>query len=527
MKKSNNGSILRLFEYASKMKVETAIKEFIDNSIDADASHIDVVLDAKHLYFSITDDGKGMSKTKLKNYRCNYHSHMPPSDNTIGLFGVGLKDAVLALADYKTGTTVGITSATNYDKIVEYNFTVNGRDENAWLNANEVKELAPNENWNKEERGKDWSSSHGHRVVINRIKPIPTKNKKWKSNLIKSIMASYPYLIEKKHIKIKINGGYAEGCVDRMHLKYLCDDIYKSKCGIKINNGLVFWTKEIKLINQYKESDVRNIKVVYLYISKDSDNTINDQSFSYSGMYSMYRGRYIDTANKKLSIGNLSATDTKRGGCGRFRALILIDGNEDILSIDDNKKSIELGNASLERYKTEDGKSFYEVFESDFNKMPNLHLYATRGTNGKFYRPLTKNIIKSILEDNASVNRLIAEYNSQNNIENSELEDELDAPINDDDDLMYASSTTSVKHAKNVLKSFEDKPNIIKFYKNKDTGTTEYSFTEDKSIDFNIREATVLADVILEYSGRKLNKDTQQSIVNKYLYAIAYEAEGN
>ena len=172
-------------------------------------------------------------------------------------------------------------------------------------------------------------------------------------------------------------------------------------------------------------------------------------------------------------------------------------------------------------------KSFYEVFESDFNKMPNLHLYATRGTNGKFYRPLTKNIIKSILEDNASVNRLIAEYNSQNNIENSELEDELDAPINDDDDLMYASSTTSVKHAKNVLKSFEDKPNIIKFYKNKDTGTTEYSFTEDKSIDFNIREATILADVILSYSGRKLNKDTQQSIINDYMYAIAYEAESN
>ena len=77
MKKSNNGSILRLFEYASKINVETAIKEFIDNSIDADASHIDVVLDAKHLYFSITDDGKGMSKTKLKNYRRNYHSHMP------------------------------------------------------------------------------------------------------------------------------------------------------------------------------------------------------------------------------------------------------------------------------------------------------------------------------------------------------------------------------------------------------------------------------------------------------------------
>ena len=71
------------------------------------------------------------------------------------------------------------------------------------------------------------------------------------------------------------------------------------------------------------------------------------------------------------------------------------------------------------------------------------------------------------------------------------------------------------------------KPNIIKFYKNKDTGTTEYSFTEDKSIDFNIREATILADVILSYSGRKLNKDTQQSIINDYMYAIAYEAESN
>ena len=97
----------------------------------------------------------------------------------------------------------------------------------------------------------------------------------------------------------------------------------------------------------------------------------------------------------------------------------------------------------------------------------------------------------------------------------------MDAPINDDDDLMYASSTTSVKHAKNVLKSFEDKPNIIKFYKNKDTGTTEYSFTEDKSIDFNKREITVLADILMRLSGRKLNKDIQQRIINEYVYSIA------
>ena len=336
MATSNKGSFKRFLELASKMRVETAIKEMIDNSIDAGATNINVTLEAERSLFSIVDNGHGMTLEQLRNFRENYQAHMPSSGCTIGKFGIGLKDAIIALSNYEVGASVTVKTATDKENVCRYQFEINEKKESAWNNTPEVEGPLTEKNWNAEnkDKGKDWSSEHGHIVSIDGIKSVPVSNRQWHSNLNKSIAIAYPYLVNKSGIKIKINGKLAE-CVDRMYLKHLCDNVYDSDCGIKFIDGLVFWVKVYKLVNKYNKKDVRKVKVIYLHISKGADSIIKDRSFDCSGMYSMYRGRYLDFANKKLGIGDVANTaDTKRGGCGRFRGLILIDGNEDILSID-------------------------------------------------------------------------------------------------------------------------------------------------------------------------------------------------
>jgi len=77
---------------------ETAVADIVDNSIAANASKVDLWLEADHrgdIRLSIVDDGDGMDRTGLIN-AMQYGSKARPSAASLGKYGLGLKTASTA-----------------------------------------------------------------------------------------------------------------------------------------------------------------------------------------------------------------------------------------------------------------------------------------------------------------------------------------------------------------------------------------------------------------------------------------------
>lgn len=77
---------------------ETAVADIVDNSIAANARHVDLWLAADHrgnIRLSIVDDGDGMNRTGLIN-AMQYGSKARPSAASLGKYGLGLKTASTA-----------------------------------------------------------------------------------------------------------------------------------------------------------------------------------------------------------------------------------------------------------------------------------------------------------------------------------------------------------------------------------------------------------------------------------------------
>lgn len=520
--KSNNGDFLRLLEFASQIPLTTAIREMIDDSIDADAKNISITLDSNRSIFSIVDDGHGMTYDQLCNFRENYHSHNESPKKTIGIFGVGLKDSILKLSNYNIGANVTIKSGIDRDNVCYYRFEVNKNKENAWHDTPPVEGPYTEKNWHAE---------HGHMVSIDGIKPIPKSDRQWHANLNKSISTAYPYLINKNNINIKINGEDAN-CVDRMYLSHLCeyancDDVYNVDCGIYDVNGLIYWVKTYKLVNKYNRNDEKRVKVIFLYISSQGGKKINDRAFEFSGMFSMFRGRYIDFANHKIGFEGLKATTSMAGGSGSIRGLIFIDDNEDILAIDANKKSIDLNNEILDHYVIDNDKNLSNAFKDDFNKLLKLNNYQSDGTKNKFSRPIDAKVAKTLLLTKTTAQALIKAsllVNKKNDLEDSEKELEIaESSIENKENnnqIIYTPVSSSVENAKEALKNMENE-DVIKYHKNKTTGVTEFTITEAKPATTSDRVITVLAETLLGYSGKTLNTATQKKIINEFAHKFA------
>jgi hypothetical protein len=82
----------------------SAIADVIDNSIDAQASHInvDIVLDVQsQVQVRISDSGTGMSKSGLEN-AMTYGAPTPKPPQSLGRFGLGLKTASTSMSDVLT-----------------------------------------------------------------------------------------------------------------------------------------------------------------------------------------------------------------------------------------------------------------------------------------------------------------------------------------------------------------------------------------------------------------------------------------
>ena len=77
--------------------LETALADLIDNSISANASQVEILIDIEQKPFTlfIADDGDGMSETVLKK-SMQFPSNSPDNSrlkNVLGRFGLGMKSA--------------------------------------------------------------------------------------------------------------------------------------------------------------------------------------------------------------------------------------------------------------------------------------------------------------------------------------------------------------------------------------------------------------------------------------------------
>jgi hypothetical protein len=81
-----------------KYDLETALSEFVDNSIDSGASEIRIHHDGKKK-ISISDDGSGMSMERLRE-SMNIGSDRIYKEDEIGFFGIGMKAAMCYLGSH-------------------------------------------------------------------------------------------------------------------------------------------------------------------------------------------------------------------------------------------------------------------------------------------------------------------------------------------------------------------------------------------------------------------------------------------
>jgi hypothetical protein len=75
---------------AQKLRWKDVIGELYDNSLDADAHHIELIIDSKHV--SIIDDGKGCARP---DDMITLGAHAKHTSTKLGRYGIGAKDAAL------------------------------------------------------------------------------------------------------------------------------------------------------------------------------------------------------------------------------------------------------------------------------------------------------------------------------------------------------------------------------------------------------------------------------------------------
>lgn len=519
-KKIMKGVIARMFTLVSeRMRVHEAIQELIDNSIDAKSKNINITLDSSNDVFVCKDDGNGMNGEQVNAYANDYISHMPMSEDSIGKFGAGSKDAIIKIADHIKGSEIAITSWTSKDEISKLRFNVDANKEDDFR--------SPEIDTYSQEKWVDEHGPHGHMVSIRHIKDIDSRDKQWKSNLKKECSKAYSYIINKYGINITINGEKLE-CIDRMHLDILGDDI--NECGVYFKNDMVFVVKTYTLRSLINPLDKRNVKVVYLYITKEGKDAFeDDNSFGFCGLYPILGNRYL-----KVPKDNETCLPFKIGyrtGTGRCRACMFIDGNEDIFGLKSKKSDgIDLtkDNIKLSKYRVVnyEDDTFSMVFEKDFKK---LDKFASFQSDGSIERPITLDIAKQICKG-APLKELEAEHDGVS--KKGEIKEEKKVKLKAKSMPTIAPTSITEEEETNLKNQVDEEmqaacasvdeitPNhqVIELYIDKTSGKTEYNYTEYKPQFCNEEYVEKLFRVLVEEG---ISKTKIARICSKMAYSFA------
>lgn len=302
MEKSNNSwelryakSLIKTLASHTGYNLDVAVKELIDNSIDAGAKNIDIVLRSGE--FRITDDGRGMDSIDLqKKFLVVGDDDSRHESDSIGQFGIGGKSAMFSMV--------------NWDKI--NTFTIRTKKENNL--EYELSMTAYMDGFTRVEKPlsqKVENNYHGTTISIGNVKKCNGHTVK---SICNKIAITYHKLLSTEEndgkIKIRLNGQYIMPTdpLYRANKHVLEGGYYKEKT-VKLKNG-----EKIKVAYSYLLNGVLDDDEMFEWESKSRNGEQiiglkTTTSTARSGIYVYFDGRcYTFGNNWDKLIGSVSHT---------------------------------------------------------------------------------------------------------------------------------------------------------------------------------------------------------------------------
>ena len=372
------GMGLAYMDELKKTEVLDAFCELIDNAIDASASEIRMEYGQNRYgeaYIVVEDNGVCMSKDTLVKVGSDYKCHISLGENTIGIRGMGMKNALIRLANYNNmGDTGRVQLATE---------TGNGRRQRLdWVIARK-ESLIENidvDSWPLGEDASAFKMGHGTRIKLSNCELI--SKRVW--NKIKHIVAkTYAKRInDGLRILISTDGGQNFDLVsaaDPLYLNILGDDI--NNPGFHVKNGIMFHVSEPKFTNINNPKDKFTLRMVSVFFSPQNDswernhyvckigsNIYEDKAQERNaGIYAMYGDRLINLGG---NIVNMIGRDVFFAGQRNMRVGLFItpeiidifdvpsNKNEGIKNLADDKSDRQTNNYVMRELTNQDGKPF-------------------------------------------------------------------------------------------------------------------------------------------------------------------------
>lgn len=392
-----------------------AVKEFVDNAIDAKAKNISLLYEDGLL--EIIDDAPMGMVDSLEIFAQNYKSHIASNKNTIGIKGVGAKDAMLRLADFfKKGSIITIITS-NGKKAKKLTWHLCEKTDS--INSVYIDEL------------EDVTTCGTHIIITN---PCSVDNRVI-AKVRKSLSYTYSYKMKFEGIKIKIKGGVndSSSVVEPMDFFYL-DKLFGkngehldriSKNGNFECDGVFFIVRQ----NTFKKNGYNeyiSIPTIQIFLSDAAErNDYDDGADAYDDAKfgALFNGRFI--SKESTSEQNEFVKALNRGGAWRCRTVIIVnDDTYELLSGKSNKSNgiIPLKNNHLlkdytikldpdligsikKMYQVEDKKTqksrymnAYETLELQYNWLTRIN---TKRTNKE---QITINVVNDVCSNKNVVN---------------------------------------------------------------------------------------------------------------------------
>lgn len=307
-----------------------AIKEFVDNAIDAKAKNIELSYEDGLL--EVSDDAPMGMVNNLEIFAHNYKSHISNSRNTIGIKGVGAKDAMLRLADFfKKGSLITIiTSDGKKAKKLTWNLCERSNS----INSVYIEDLEEPVNCGT------------HIIITN---PCNVDNRVI-SKVRKSLSYTYSYKMKFEGVKIKIKGGANDSISEIEPMDFFYLDKLFGENGEHLNrmeengnyecDGFFFIVRQ----NKFKKNgckDSINIPTINIFISDAAERKDYDDgadAFDDAKFGALFNGRFI--SKESTSEQNEFSRALNRGGAWRCRTVVFVkDDTYELLSGKSNKSN--------------------------------------------------------------------------------------------------------------------------------------------------------------------------------------------
>ena len=394
-------------------KVWACVIELVDNAVDAvlalpnnsEEKRIDIKYgkDKDGNFFTITDNGVGMTPKRLEEVLSDYISHFPTRKNGISTVGIGLSCSLLGLSNMEDGTRIAIETTTENGITSSVDLMVS----NNRVHFEKFKVRVVEGDKNKK-RGTSITLIGGENV---------TQYTRQIKGYIEKI---HPYTTS--IININLNDtklDYSDK--DKMGLRNFSEPIENTKCGYYNIDNRIYYVKDWNLIDSKDHTIVNNVKVIYSYIPVASSETREIKKTD-GGAFASLGGRMLvcggNFGNKKWTIGL-----SDRGGVGRASSCVIVtDQLKKIFEVSGNKingmtpygENNNLTDTNRYYVLGERGKalSFFEAhcsFEKHFNDM---YHFETDGKKDEENRNINDEIAKKII-NGASLRELIKEYDSK------------------------------------------------------------------------------------------------------------------